>query len=211
MFCANCGNELPAKALFCPGCGTNIHEHQTGTQESRQHYQNENVEKKYKLYKLSAKRCCVVGYIILFFGLIWVVYLRTLYEKIHYEDRHLVRNMPSGFNIFTVFGLILVVAGERYKFLLKNKKLCTQCTEWIPKEAVKCKHCGSDVPKENPQEIERLEDSSDAPMAKNIFVETNQTEYIEAPRKATDTTPNVGTYIFGIVIVALIIMMFTNC
>lgn len=52
---------------------------------------------------------------------------------------------------------------------------------------------------------------TDAPMAKKILLETNQIEYIEAPGKATDTTPNVGTYIFGMVIVGLIIMMFTHC
>ncbi len=27
----------------------------------------------------------------------------------------------------------------------KENKQCTQCLEWIPKEAKKCKHCGSKI------------------------------------------------------------------
>jgi len=94
-----------------------------------------------------------LGYLAILIGVIFAVFALFMDVKVAIDDGYRVNNLGlmssrQNYMIFGGFvaiaGIIIVLVGEKFKPSANSVK-CTYCAELISSEAVKCKHCGSDV------------------------------------------------------------------
>lgn len=95
----------------------------------------------------------ILGYLAILIGVILAVFALFMDVTVATDDGYRVNNLGlissrQNYMIFggfvTIAGVIIALVGEKFKPSANSVK-CPCCAELISAEAVKCKHCGSDV------------------------------------------------------------------
>ncbi|EPY7247650.1 zinc ribbon domain-containing protein [Klebsiella sp. 1SOBk8mer] len=95
----------------------------------------------------------ILGYLAILIGVIFAVFALFMDVTVATDDGYRVNNLGlissrQNYMIFggfvTIAGVIIALVGEKFKPSANSVK-CPYCVELISAEAVKCKHCGSDV------------------------------------------------------------------
>jgi hypothetical protein len=95
----------------------------------------------------------ILGFIVIGIGLVWAVAALLMDVSVVVNGGYRVNNIGllatkqnniiiGGF--ITLCGLLVAIFGERLKLSYSRIK-CPKCAEFVSAEAVKCKHCGSDL------------------------------------------------------------------
>ncbi|AMO83116.1 MULTISPECIES: zinc ribbon domain-containing protein [Hafniaceae] len=102
----------------------------------------------------------ILGFIVIGIGLVWAVAALLMDVSVVVNGGYRVNNIGllatkqnniiiGGF--ITLCGLLVAIFGERLKLSYSRIK-CPKCAELVSAEAIKCKHCGSDLVPIKPNE-----------------------------------------------------------
>lgn len=94
-----------------------------------------------------------VGYVILSIGILWVLFALNMDTSVASLDGRRVNNLglmaaQQNHVLIGIFvslsGLLVVIFAHKFSPAEQYKK-CTYCAESVKIDAIKCKHCGSDL------------------------------------------------------------------